>query len=179
MAFASQTFPCFVCDSDQKKASGAGKDERLTQCLGSAYVEKVYEEGIITHELGGSALAEFIVNPRERRAASGCNASGSERLFHQSCLGRKEGAGLSYSTHYYSWKNSRDGKYPELRCTGHLLCDDCLAAVRLKCPGEHRLKRLTHENITGTDQIVSLRNKLTCCPNCTHGWHVGNSQEQM
>ncbi len=150
MSFLPQTLPCFKCHSDQKKASTSEKDERLTRCLGCSFAERFYKEGIVTDELGGCRLAHFVENAQERRRASGCNADPAGRYFHQSCLGRSEPTGLSYSVQFHSIKKSADGgTYPELRSIAHMLCDDCLTEARMKMPDELRLKYLRYEHVTG------------------------------
>ena len=98
MPLSISRLPCFVCHSNKEKPiPNSTRTERLTRCIGSAFLVKFYTEGVTQNEDGRDVIADWVSNEQTRIALTGCNAIESgARYFHQSCLGREEAGALSY-----------------------------------------------------------------------------------
>lgn len=151
--------PCYVCNSNQEKPiPNSDRKERLTRCVGAAYLVKFYREGIATDESGQDQLADWVVDEKKRKPVTGCSATtaGEDRYFHQSCVQREQAGALSYDNKEYHFTGTpSSGQQPVLRNISHKCCGDCISAARSSDPEEQRLRNFKYERVSGTPQSLS------------------------
>ena len=149
--------PCYICKSDKEKPiPQSTRTERLTRCIGSAFLVKFYDEGITKDQDGREVLAHWVSDERTRLPLTGCNATDSgERYFHQSCLDREQAGPLSYDNKYYHYRGTNNEQYPVLRNITHKCCTECVAAAQDILQDEDKLKRMKYQNVIGRLQPTS------------------------
>lgn len=155
MPLSIHRLPCYVCKSAaDKPIVDSNRKERLTRCIGSAYLIKFYSEGIIQDEVGCDVVAEWVSDRTACGVSFTCNSTEGQRYFHQSCLGRDQAGPLSYDNKYYHFRGTEEsGKQPELRNITHKCCEDCLAAAQASAPQEDRMRQIKYNGALGVLQL--------------------------